>query len=357
MRKGLLLIMGLTASMKIGAADTVDVYGANEIEAQKIIKNYSKQIAKSEPIIVKEVMQLRPTDEISKTLEKNIYKRDALQKEIAKKYGYLFVEFQTVFYPEHDRYFTTIEIIDKQHKARMHFVNAVLPDSHSEKSSPHKQDLVDVMQEYNTMGMKMIINHQLSEPKSCPVYHCVSGFEHPKLKGYLAKFNHGVIKDKKLIIETLKHDSDPDRRASAAFLVGHFSDPHEIISVLTPSVTDRDDGVRNNVMRVIGTTIAKAKITNIDVIPFLRVLDSPYTTDRNKALIVLESAANSIKNQKIILQKGAEKLVTLMQLKQPNNHDLAYEILKKTSGKDFGSTNITAWRSWFNERQTKHQFG
>lgn len=356
MRKGLLLVLGLTASMKIIAADTVDVYGLTGFEAQNIIKNYSNQIAKFEPTIVKEVMQLRPTDEISKSLEKNIYKRYNLQNKIAKKYGYLFVEFQTVFYPENNRYFTTIEIIDKPHQERMHFVKVTPTNSEPEKKVLQKLDVIDAMQEYNSIGMKMIINHQLSQPKSCPVYHCIAGFEHPKLKGYLSKFNQAAVKDKKLIIAALKHDLDPERRSAAAYLVGHFSDPHEILSLLTPCVTDRDDGVRNSVMRVIAMTIAKAKITDIDVKPFLRVLDSPYTTDRNKALMVLMSAADAKEPQKMILQKGGEKLLALMQLKQPNNHDVAYEILKKISGKDFGGSNTSAWKNWLAEYQSKNRF-
>ncbi|WP_332248013.1 HEAT repeat domain-containing protein [Legionella tunisiensis] len=70
------------------------------------------------------------------------------------------------------------------------------------------------------------------------------------------------------MIDTLNNDPDPSRRAAAAFLMGHFKDPNEIISLLMVHVNDRDSGVRNNVMRVIAATMFKANIAPIDVVPF-----------------------------------------------------------------------------------------
>ena len=160
-------------------------------------------------------------------------------------------------------------------------------------------------------------------------------------------FNEGAVKEKTLILNTLKHDPNPERRAAAAFLVGHFQDPHEILSVLLPQVTDKDEDVRNNVMRVMGTTMMKAKISDINIEPILALLDSPSTTDRNKALIILLTAVESDAVKKQILQKGTNNLLAILRLEQPNNHDWAYHILKKISGKDFGETNLDAWRKWY----------
>ena len=106
-------------------------------------------------------------------------------------------------------------------------------------------------------------------------------------------------------------------------------------------------------MRAIGATMVKDKISEIDVTPFLDALDSPYTTDRNKALYVLFSAATSETSKRLILQKGGDKLLALVQLKQPNNHDWAYQILKKISGKDFGATNVVAWTAWVYSAKNK----
>ena len=352
-KKGILLIVGLTVSMKMLAAETIDVYGLDEQSAQKIINQYSKEIEEIEPMMSRELSQLKSSDEVSKSLEKKMYRKHEIQQEIIKKYGYLFVEIQTVFYPDEERYYTTIEVVDKQHPERMRFVSK--HQSNKEKTSSHEPDLIDAMNEYNEISLKMVINHQLIPSQKCPVFHCVVGFGHAKLKPYLTMFNEGAVKQKKLIIETLKYDKDPERRAAAAFLVGHFTDPKEILSILTPCVADRSEGVRNNVMRVIGTTMAKAKISKIDVKPFLKILDAPYITDRNKALYVLDNAAEDKETGTIILNKAGRKLLALLQLQQPDNHEIAYLLLKKISGKDFGSTNIGAWKNWYEQYQVENQ--
>ena len=335
-------------ALRAGAAsiDTIDVYGVDQHTSDAIIKKYAPEVAKIELYLQDEFTRARPGEEISKPTENIIKKRFALIDKITKEYGFRFVDFQTVLYPGNDTVYTTIEIVDKNHLERLRFVNRVPLGEHEEKRSPHKADLIEAMIEYTSIGFSLIMNHQLgSTLTTCPVYHCVVGFEHPKLKHYLTMFNNGAIKEKALIIETLDHDNDPERRAAAAFLVGHFRDPDEIITILSTHVEDKNEGVRNNVMRVIAETIAKAHITQLDVTPFLDALDSPYTTDRNKALYVLMGGVNSKSSQPII-QKSGDKLLALLKLKQPNNHDLAYSILKKISGKDFGSTNVAAWTTW-----------
>ena len=349
MKTGFLLLGGLTFFVGASVADTVDVYGLSPKDANKLLKQYSKVVGELETEVLKETQKQAPDKDLNDSLKEAMRKKYNLLNEITKKNGYLFVDFQTIFYPD-DTYSTTIEIVDKQHPERMKFVNAMplrnSKENIPEKKSNYKPDLIDAMTKYHFTSMKMFMTHQVGPKVKCPVYHCTFGFEHPKLKPYLTVFNNGVIKDKKLIIETLRHDKSSERRASAAFLVGHFKDPLEIVSILSPSVTDNDEGVRNNVMRVIGSTMDKAKLHNIDVTPFLSALDSPYVTDRNKALWVLTSAVENSASKKIVLQKGGDKLLALLELQQPNNHDFAYIILKKISGKDFGSNNVPAWKAW-----------
>jgi hypothetical protein len=83
--------------------------------------------------------------------------------------------------------------------------------------------------------------------------------------------------------------------------------------------------------------------------PILAALQFPSTTDRNKAGYVLVSLADRPENRAPILRTVGSVLLDMLALQQPNNHDPAYQILRKLSGKDFGERDYSAWRAWLNE--------
>ena len=350
MIKTIVLVVSIVVSMSVNAAD---IYGLSEHDTAKIMKKYGKEISEFETAFEKEsfahLLSVSESENSSdiKAQEEIKNKRLKLMDKITKDNGFLFVDLQLIFYPAENKSYITIEIVDKQHPERLRFINDVKKTASTEKKRTHKPDLIESMVKYNEIVITLLPDHQLRPFSSqCPVYHCTVGFGHPKLKPYLTLFNTGAIKQRALILETLNHDPDPVRRAAAAFLIGHFHNPHEIIAILSRHIADKDELVRNNVMRVIAATMEKDKISNIDIMPFLDALDSPYNTDRNKALYVLLSAAKSKSSKPLILQNAGDKILALLHLKQPNNHDLAYEILKIISDKDFGSTNVTAWTAW-----------
>jgi hypothetical protein len=345
-RRSLFFVLGWSLSLSVTAKDIVDLYGIDDEQSAKIIKKYAKQVGELETLIMKEVIKMNKEGKESEIIKTTLLKKHHLIEKIKNEFGLYFVDFQTIFYPQDKNLYTTIEVVSKNQLQRQRLITKRDPS----KTNRQPDDLINKMIRFEKTHFQLIVNNDLNlKEQSCPVYHCLSGFNHPKLAPYLKIFNTGAVLEKKLIEETLNKDPNPQRRAAAAYLVGHYRDPREIVSVLTPHVEDSDNGVRNNVMRVIGVTLQKAKIRQIEVMPFLRLLDSPYTTDRNKALFVLLQAAESDSAKDVLIQKGKDKLLALLQLKQPNNHGGAYTVLKKISGKDFGDTNIRAWENWFSK--------
>lgn len=73
----------------------------------------------------------------------------------------------------------------------------------------------------------------------------------------------------------------------------------------------------------------RSKITDVNALPFIALLDSPYVTDRNKALLVLLALADSKSGKKQIEQNHHGRLTNIANLKQPNNRDVAQMILNK----------------------------
>jgi hypothetical protein len=339
-------LAGVLVSTTINAKATIDVYGVSPKEAQAIIHQHGKELAKIYNLVAK-YSQGEKNHSSEDELNKLRVRRDNIREAIKKQYGYLFVDFQMVVYPDTHTFATTIEVVDKDHPERMRFVQALPSIKQDPPRKITKKDVIDDMEEYQKKSVQMVLNNQISgETTSCPVYHCQVNFDHPSLKPYLKEFNEAAIDKKALILNTLYHDKSADRRAAAAYLTAHFKDPQEIVVSLVHAAKDRDDGVRNNAMRVLSATLAKWNAPNLDLKPFIELLDSPYTSDRNKALIVLLNAATSKKVQEEITQSAGEKLLVILRLKQPDNYLAAHNLLKKLSGKEYGARNYRAWSRW-----------
>ncbi|KTD07686.1 HEAT repeat domain-containing protein [Legionella jamestowniensis] len=336
MIKMLLVTASLTLPFYLNAGNVIDLYGDESYKAQQIVKKYAKSIDDFADLTEK---VFKNSDKMS--IERMTELKSNLIEDIKKEGDYLYVDLNTIHYPLNENKYTTIEVIRKGQPERLRFASPAIP------SGPFKpkNDLINEMIAFGTKSTVIALNTPPSGAP-CPVYHCITDFQHPELKPYLAKFNEGAIKQRELIINTLNHDPDPQRRAAAAFLIGHFSNPQEIVTLLTPHVHDKDSDVRNDVIRVIGATIAMAKITDVNPKPFLELLDSPSVTDRNKALHVLLTTLDSADSKRLIKQQGGKDLLAILKLKQPNNHRIAYQILKKISGKNYGETDFSAWKNW-----------
>lgn len=329
-------------------AQGVDVYGLNLKESTLLLQKYELRISQ----IINQIHEgiTQDPDHFLDTSqgEKLLKQRNALLHEIKENNHFIYVDLETIYY-QPDNFFTTLEVIPAGKKERLKFVTPKQPNHY-----PKTDDVMDQMQAYLTLSRSLFIKNQLrARHDECPVYHCTLGFKHPQLRGYLAVFNQAAAQDKQFIINTLKHDPNPERRANAAYLVGHFTDPHEIIRTLLPQVSDSDEGVRNNVIRVLSVTSMKSGIKNIDPAPFVYLLDSPFLVDRNKSLFLLANLASEKSTRNYLIEHAQTQLLRLYAMKQPNQQEFAYMILKEISGKDFGENQVVEWEKWFKHERAK----
>lgn len=340
----LLIVFSIASFIPCFANNIVDIYGTDNIKkSQIILKHYSKEIGNIEEALLRELKK-NSNESSSLKFEEIIAKKNKLQEKIKKEFNFLNVDFQTINYFDDKNIYTTIEVIEANQPRRLQF----LEKPSSRFLVKKHNDLIDKMIQFNNLEMKLILNKQISIKNiHCPVYHCVAGFQHPLLKPYLSLFNKGAIKEKKLIIATLNHDPDLERRAAAVFLTAHFKEPKDIIALLSLHLNDPSPKVRNNVMRVIGQTMEQGHLNQFSISPFLAMLDSTHVTDRNKALIILLNAAEAKESKVNLIKNGQHALIALLRLKQPNNHKLAYQILQKISGQDLGEYDCNAWNKWF----------
>lgn len=361
MEKRILIILSLVlACFSTWAKNIIDLHGIKGERAQQVLKIYGPRIRDLETQIMRDVLSFSAGQSNLHHYQDLITQKTRLLAELKRRYHFGFVDFQSVYYPQDKTAYTTIEIIADANSERMRFLPQIIHQRPMDmlrhwvqaswvgrKPCQMQQDLITQMMQYENLTLQLMMTGQFDQGShACPVYHCISSFDPPKLKPYLLRFNQGVIAEKQRIIRTLRTDPDPQRRASAAFLIGHIQDPNEIITLLIPSVTDPESAVRNNVLRVIGTTLYKSRITHLDAKPFIALLDSPYLTDRNKALNILLLIAENPAMKQQIMQASGQQIVELLQLAQPNNHDVAYSLLKKITYQRFGDQQFAQWRDW-----------
>lgn len=311
----------------------LDLYGSSQITLEQVQQKFGDKITKY----------------VESYARRDFDTAESLNKEIITgirqmgQFAYIGLSL-IIYYTEPQSIYLTIDLVDEKDRAeRMTF----LPDPAKEFTDP--DSLFKLWEEYEKTGFDLLSKGEMkSTMPDCPVLHCIFGFEHPSLKKYLEVFNNGAAKHKQLLIEIMREDKDAAHRAYAAFVLAHSSDVDAVVNAMLPAIPDQHSAVRNNAMRVLAFIAERRKDVDVPLDPILKAINYPTTTDRNKALYILSGLADNPKNKKAITQKAGLLLLKLLKLSQLNNHDPAYSVLKKISGKDFGDRDYKAWEEWLN---------
>jgi hypothetical protein len=323
----------------------IDIYRTNQITANEICNKFGEEIS--------QMVELKASPE-GLSNDKNSEQFNALVEKInhgIENMGdFLYVKASIITYPGDDVIHMTVDIVDRKDKQRLKYF---LPKP--TESIPDPDNLLATWSTYEKSGWDIAFKEKkFPEFKSCPVHHCIFGFEHPKLKEYEEIFNNLVSKNKTQLAAILKNDKDDQKRASAAFLLAHIKDGKELAAILVPSMRDPNSLVRNNVMRVLGATLDKIDALDFPVDEAITALDFPRETDRNKALYILFSLAKQPKYAQYIAQHAGNLLIDELKMFQPNLHNFAYATLKEISGKSYGERDYSAWQTWVDEVKVKN---
>lgn len=314
----------------------IDLFGTTQITLDQVQKQYGDQIQQFVQAQVNE--DTLRAKKLKQEIESGIHRMG--------DFAYVKLSLIRSYDPGHPAYLT-VDVVDaKDRESRMRFLPA------PKGSFQDPEGLLALWEEYMKTGSELVEKDELDfEKMECPAFHCVFGFDHPKLKKFGPIFTSRVPENKARLIQILQEDKNADHRANAAFLLAHNQDGQELVSVLVPSIFDPEEPVRNNAMRVLGFISIDHKELRIPVEPVLEALRFPATTDRNKASFILCGMSDRAECQKAIIQQGGPVLLQMLKLSQPNNHDHAYIILRTISGKEFGDRDYEAWEKWLKEYQ------
>lgn len=334
----------------------VDVYGTDSRTAEKILKKVG-------PDLERRAQYIHSQSTGSITEDKNSEFEQAQLKQkvieaIHQEGDFAFVQISPIIYQDLKMYIT-IDLIEKKDHKRLGYISD-FNFKPTKKTIALKKDkqlnrLLQDWMTYEKIGFDLILKGQAPVIKNRPPYHCIFGFDHPKLKRYRFVFEDGAYRQKEKLITILKTDPDEERRKTATFLLAHIKNGQDVIDLLTPFVSDPSSAVRNSAMRVLGETICIVNPTNFDIDPIIKALDFPTETDRNKALCIISFLANQPKYARYIAQHASAPLMVSLKMTQPNLHDNAYNILRQISGKSYDERDYASWEAWFAQQAGNEQ--
>ena len=308
----------------------IDLYGTSQIAVADIEDRVGAAI--------REMVRLRATDQdLSKSL------KDEIVRTVESMGDFAWVGLGVVTYFQPEAVYVTVDVVDaSEGETRMPFHDAPTGDVMEDPA-----DLVAAMTAYLDTGFEMMRSGEIKPARvECPAYHCVFGFEHPRLEPFGDRFANEVPEHHDDLVTLLESSSDPEQRAQSAFLLAHLPDGDEVVDLMIPAILDPDATVRNNAMRVLSEIAWRHPEVEIPVDPILTALTFPATTDRNKASAILAGLAEREKYRDAIVGRAGPVLLEMLRLRQPNNHDFAYKILKSVSGKEFGERDYASWQAW-----------
>jgi hypothetical protein len=274
-------------------------------------------------------------------------------KKIKKKFGFPVADWSIIQYYEPAALVLhlTLDVVEEKDVARrMPFY----PEPKEEMADPG--GLLKEWADYETLAFDMVEAGQLEpEAEKCVALHCPFGHKNEKLKKWEKIFVEGAKKHNAALMEVAKRDSHPEKRAAAIYVLAYWAEQKKkVVEFMVDRIKDFDPMVRNNALRVLGDVAEFHPDVVVPISAIIPALDYPRVSDRSKALYVayiLAQGSNEIRQE---IQRGAvPSLISLMECKQPDHKELAHNILKKISGKDFADTDIRAWTAWYSKLPTK----
>jgi len=268
---------------------------------------------------------------------------DNVVKEIRNDDLYQYVESALVTYYNPHAEYLTIDIVTRQDTTQRMPFRAAPSGSYTDPDG-----VISAWYTYQDKVFELLDQGEHLHATQCPLLHCLADPRHPKLLDLAARLEPARQHLAELAM-ILRDDADVTHRAAAAYLMAYATDGQSVVTALESAMTDPSALVRNNAMRVLAEIAHFHPEVSIPIEPVLSALDYPATTDRNKAAAILGyllEHPNNRLSRGLIVRAAARPLLAMLKLQQPNNHDLAYKILKSVSGQSFSERNYQAWQAW-----------
>lgn len=315
----------------------VEVFGSRKVPQEKLV----------------ELMGLPPPGtRIDKEKNDFVPLLIAGKKRLLEAYDFPFCKVSVVEYPPTHTMRVAVDVVDRGDEWRMRFN----PEPQGEVADP--EGLIAAWRDYQKLYWKLQKDGAVPEygVGTCHALVCHGGFDHPELASLEQRFIDGVPRGVEALLRVLREDKDGSKRYTVMLLLPYLDSREQLVKAILPSVRNPDVGVRNEVLRVLGTAQQGQERVIIPLETILEALWFPIVNDRNKAgwaLVRILETEGTVHRQ-VILDKAGEVLVAMTGMQQKIDHEPARKVLAMLAGRDFGG-DVAAWRRWLEQQDAAHE--
>jgi|CXWL01.1.fsa_nt_gi hypothetical protein len=329
----LLALSGSAAAQSTATLRGVDVYRSTILTTEKARMLFSDRL--------REIVELRNKHQPVAN-EKAEALRKKLEKEARAFPGIAHVSLSVSEYftsVDHAMY-ATFDVVDEVDRSRLAF----LPKPTRTMRDP--DGLLAAWKQYYDVGSALSRRGQMPVDRpDCPGFYCLWGGPTPELAALQKKFVAGAAAKEAELRVVLSHDADGDKRAAALFVLSYGTRGEKVVEACHGALRDPSSAVRGAALQILADVVNHRKDLRVDVEKILPLLDDPVDVVRGKTMGLLVPMVDN-EPQRRKMMAAAPRLVDLLKLKQPDNHDLAFTVLGLISRKSINRRDYKGWQEW-----------
>ena len=181
---------------------------------------------------------------------------------------------------------------------------------------------------------------------ACPAYYCPEGAGSAEMNAFEEKFREAVPGYKQQMLQVLREDADPSKRARALYLITYLPDASDVTALVSSGIGDPDPSVREAAVTILNDMAIHRHDVQFPVREMARLLDYPGPQDRQNGLALLLSLSNIKDYESLIFGPAADQVLRLLRTKHPGVKQMAHTLLSVLSGEQHPADDYEAWDKW-----------
>ncbi|TBR16904.1 HEAT repeat domain-containing protein, partial [bacterium] len=314
----------------------VEFYGSTKAEASKVAERYSEEIRHMLNRWGGSKTARRQADEM----------RGSIEKKVKEAYGFGWVRLDVFeLKREEDGVSKALLMFDviETDKMAERYPFRPAPD----KDVKDVSGLLDRWAAYAEVSRASALSGAGELKRTaCPAYYCPEGTGNDEMNAFEAQFRDAVPGYKQLLLQVLREDADPSKRARALYLITYLPDAADVTALVSSGIQDPDPSVREAAVTILNDMAVHRQDVQFPVREMSRLLDYPGAQDRQHGLALLLSLSGNKDYTSLIYGPSADQVLRLLRTRHPGVKQMAHTLLSVLSGETHGPDDYEAWDKW-----------